>query len=161
MPKVLSPAARRIWRKQLVPQLRSMGLLTKVDGLMLGATCEAQAIWERAVKRLHEDGEIVEEPIVDKEGKIVGYKIKEHPACKVAHKFFGIMKSGLCEFGQTPASRSKIKVEKKSDDALDKLMGRKGVQPVEQPKDSTGPSPVAFDTGKTDNIGDELTDFDA
>lgn len=129
-PASLSPIAAKEW-DDIVPILREMKVLTEADGKALAAYCHNFARWVQAEEEMSGvDAEgkgthriIIEEPIVKREttfhhGKavvteeIVGYKIKKHPANSISEKAQQLMKSFLVEFGLTPASRAKLRIEK-------------------------------------------------
>lgn len=126
MPKGMLPAARREW-KQIVPLLMRLGVLSNIDGKALAAYCDTYAHWEKARKDIDKYGLVVEEPVLDKfnnpvcVGAIPGVppeagarylvKLKANPAVSNYATFGKMMKSFLIEFGLTPASRAKLKVE--------------------------------------------------
>lgn len=131
MPKGLSKAAAAEWRS-ILPELRQLGVLSRIDGKALAAYCHAFARWmeaEREAKRL---GIVVEEPIVhyDRESgepEVVGYRYKKNPAVTISETAMKIMKSFLVEFGMTPAARSRVRIEKPADaDPLEQFL--KGAQ---------------------------------
>jgi len=126
MPKGMLPAARREW-KRIVPILIKLGVLSQIDGKALAAYCDTYAHWEMARKDIDKYGLVVEEPVLDKFnnpiciGAIPGVppepgaqylvKLKANPAVSNYALFAKLMKSFLIEFGLTPASRAKLKVE--------------------------------------------------
>ena len=126
MPKGMLPAARREW-KRIVPLLIKLGILSSIDGKALAAYCDTYAHWERARKDIEKYGLVIEEPVLDKfnnpicVGAIPGLppeagakylvKLKQNPAVQIYATFGKMMKSFLIEFGLTPASRAKLKVE--------------------------------------------------
>lgn len=156
MPKGMSRAARREWKK-ITTELTILGLLTVVDGKALGEYCKLMGLAETyyfiALKE-----PMVTEPVFDKTGMCVGDKIKVHPATAAYLGCSKAAKAYLIEFGLTPASRTKLKIQKpKEVDEYEAAMNRSGMQPIpEQPGNS--PTPVAFDTGK---ISEDSTSFDA
>lgn len=113
-PKHLTGAARTEW-KRITPELYELGLLTNIDRSALAAYCSAYAEWVEACEVMNgkspliktEAGNIIQNPLV-------GIK---HKAAEHMHKF-------LTEFGMTPASRSRISVNKKaaSDDPMEDLL---------------------------------------
>jgi P27 family predicted phage terminase small subunit len=132
-PKGMSKAASREWDR-IVPALMSLGVLTVVDGKALAGYCDAYAYWELARKEMDDHGLVVEEPILNKEGDEIGEKLKANPAVSIYATMGKLMKSFLVEFGLTPASRSKLKVEKpKPADPMDAYLKQGG-----QEADSTG-----------------------
>lgn len=112
MPADLPELAQAEW-KSIVPDLMKMGVLSKIDGKALAAYCYAFARWIQAEQEVADLGILVEEPIVSREtGEIVGYKIKKNPAIPIVNEALRAMKSFLIEFGLSPASRSRLKIEK-------------------------------------------------
>jgi P27 family predicted phage terminase small subunit len=126
MPKGMLPAARREW-KNIVPLLMKLGVLSQIDGKALAAYCDTFAHMEKSRKDIEKYGLVVEEPVIDKFnnpvvlGSIPGVppeagasylvKLKANPAVANYALFAKLMKSFLIEFGLTPASRAKLKVE--------------------------------------------------
>lgn len=117
MPANLSGLAVDEW-KEIVPLLIELGVLSQVDGKALAAYCECFAQWRRAMEEVEERGILIEEPIVALvSGEVVGYKIKRNPAVSMANDQLKLMKSYLVEFGLTPASRGRLKIEKPEGEA--------------------------------------------
>jgi P27 family predicted phage terminase small subunit len=115
MPADLPKAAAAEWRR-IVPELKLMGVLAKIDRAALAAYCHAFARWFQAEREVHKYGVIIKEPVYwrDKRLKgrdrpyIVGYRHKKNPAVTVSETATKIMKAFLVEFGMTPSSRSRI-----------------------------------------------------
>jgi len=114
MPKGMSTAAKRYWR-MYVDALTITGVLTIVDGVALREACVSAALAERYSKVTLEEP-MVEEPLFSKDGTLVGYKHKPNPALAGYIACSKNMKAFQIEFGLTPASRVKLKIEKKPDD---------------------------------------------
>lgn len=110
MPKELRKTARREWGR-ITKDLLELGVLTIVDGKALAMYCDAYADWEQMQRVCVKEGMIIEEPIVSKDGMIVGVKKKLHPALTAKQLSMKLMKSFLVEYGLTPASRTKLKIE--------------------------------------------------
>jgi P27 family predicted phage terminase small subunit len=173
MPKGMARAARREWSR-IVPALLQLGVLSNIDGKALAAYCDAYSMWEEARKDLHKNGLVQDTPVLDKESKPVfidggdyqgedGTRMvlmvrKKNPAFEIYNSSAKLMKSFLIEFGLTPASRSKLKIEKKADaDPMAKFLG-------EEQQAAKDAAPLMFRTGKPDyaaNIPSSLTDFEA
>ena len=157
MPKGMARVARREW-KMVTRELSILGLLTIVDGKALGEYCKLMGLAEVYYNEALQEP-MVEEPVFDKTGMSVGTKIKANPATAAYLGCSKAAKAYLIEFGLTPASRTKLKIQKpKEVDPFEAMLNsRTGVQPMpEQPGNK--PSPVAFDTGK---ISEDSTSFDA
>jgi P27 family predicted phage terminase small subunit len=119
MPRDLSKAAAEEWIR-IVPELEQLGVLTKVDRAALAAYCHAFARWFEAEKRIRKFGVIIEEPVVWRDKslsgrlrvKVIGFRHKKNPAVTVSESAQKIMKAFLVEFGMTPSSRSRVRIEK-------------------------------------------------
>jgi len=111
MPKELRPTAQREWRI-MSGHLDMLGVLSVIDGKALAMYCDAYADWEVAQRKCVKDGMWTEEPIISKDGNLCGYKYKQAPWFNVKVTSQKVMKSYLIEFGMTPASRSKLKIER-------------------------------------------------
>lgn len=109
-PRYLGKSAKRIFIRKCA-ELLSMKVLSTVDGLALANFAKAEALGELyfrdAIKEPYCD-----EPIVSKEGMVVGYKRKLSQAALGFATFSKLSKGYQIEFGLTPASRSRLKVEK-------------------------------------------------
>jgi P27 family predicted phage terminase small subunit len=111
MPADLPKAAATEWRR-IVPELKALGVLAKVDRAALAAYCHAYARWFEAEKHILEYGIIIEEPVLLM-GEPTGYtRFKKNPAVTISETAMKIMKSFLVEFGMTPSSRSRVRIEK-------------------------------------------------
>ena len=125
IPRGLDAAARREWRR-IVPELLDLGVLSTVDGAALGAYCSAYSLWIKADKAIQRKGLLLEEPIFDKRGEVVGTKTKRNPAVGISTEAMKVMKSFLIEFGLTPAARTKVKVKPQTEeDPLEAILRAK------------------------------------
>jgi P27 family predicted phage terminase small subunit len=118
MPKFLNGEARAEWRR-IIPILINMGVLTVADGKALGAYCSAYSQLVKAEAAIEKFGLIC--ATLDQETGVA--ELKVNPAVRVKSDALRHMKSFLLEFGLTPASRSKLKINANADtpDALDGL----------------------------------------
>jgi P27 family predicted phage terminase small subunit len=123
MPRGLSKEAAKEWRA-IVPELREMGVLTKIDGKALAAYCHSYARWMEAEEEIRRVGIVVQEPIWDQtSGRLMGVKFKKNPAVTISETAMKIMKSFLVEFGMTPSSRSRVRIEKPTEgDELEEFL---------------------------------------
>lgn len=171
MPKGMARAAQREWRF-ITKQLMALNVLTNIDGKALAAYCDSFALWQAARKSIDKYGLVVESPRCDKEGypivvggrsvtdpetgetNFIGGKpfveLKANPAVQIYNTMGKLMKTYLIEFGLTPASRSKLKIQAEPEvDPMETLMARrKGISPLPQAP-GVVPTPAYFDTGKT------------
>jgi P27 family predicted phage terminase small subunit len=118
IPKFLSGEGRAEWRR-IVPILCNMGVLTVADGKALGAYCSAYAQLCKAEAAIEKFGLIC--ATLDQETGVA--ELKVNPAVRIKSDALRQMKSFLVEFGLTPASRSKLKINANPEDpdALDNL----------------------------------------
>jgi P27 family predicted phage terminase small subunit len=120
MPRDLPLLARAEW-KVIVPELRQMGVLAKIDAKALAAYCHAFARWMEAEKSVRQLGIIVMEPIYGLGDQLLGVKYKKNPAVTISEAAVKIMKAFLVEFGMTPSSRSRIRVDKPQEAEEDEI----------------------------------------
>lgn len=109
-PRHLAGRGRAAWRFW-TEELEAMQLDCRPDAMMLEGACVA---YGRAVEAdlMLASGFTVEEPIMDKEGEVVGVKIKNHPAVAVSNAAWKQLKAFCSEFGLSPVSRTRLAVEK-------------------------------------------------
>lgn len=66
-------------------------------------------------------GLLLEEPITDSEGDVVGTKYKANPAISISSNAWRNVRAFCSEFGLSPVSRTRLTIEKK-DDAENELL---------------------------------------
>jgi P27 family predicted phage terminase small subunit len=97
-------------------------VLTKIDGKALAAYCHAFARWMEAEVEIRRLGIVVMEPIFNGE-RFLGCKYKKNPAVTISETAQKIMKAFLVEFGMTPSSRSRVRIEKPTEaDPMDEFL---------------------------------------
>ncbi len=96
----LDEIAMQTWR-QTIPILLSAGLATPADAQPLTAMCQKWSEWTQIQRRLMKEGFVV----VRK-----GIPVR-NPLSQQADVLCAALKSYFIEFGMTPASRSRIKVD--------------------------------------------------
>lgn len=106
-PAWLTKEAKREF-KRILAELAAMDLLKSTDQSALSAYCLAYGRWQTAETIVSAEGQTVNEPITDKAGVIVGYKIKRHPATIIAKDERASMLKAASLFGFDPSSRSRI-----------------------------------------------------
>jgi P27 family predicted phage terminase small subunit len=171
-PKGMGHAANREW-DFITGALLKLGILTNVDGKALAAYCDAYGLWEQARKEINKYGLVLKAPKVDKDGNViivrcgededwemvnpatkergkVLYEFKANPAVGVYNTFGKLMKAYLIEFGLTPASRSKLKIQppKKESTEEEQFMSK-----TEQLA-AKNQAPLAFNTGDKPGLPD-------
>lgn len=102
-PGWLLPEAKREWSR-IVPELVRLGLIATIDRAALSNYCQWWARWVQAEKALKEHGLTFR--TID-----TGF-IRARPEVALAEKAARMVKLFLAEFGLTPASRSRLSVEK-------------------------------------------------
>jgi P27 family predicted phage terminase small subunit len=136
MPAGLSAVAQQEW-KDILPILREMKVLTEADGKALAAYCHNFSRWIQAEAEMERLGIMVEEPVLGgpiENREIVGYKYKRNPCNSISNDAQKLMKSFLIEFGLTPASRAKLRIEKPSEpDPFEAYLAGKPVGDVAKP----------------------------
>lgn len=119
MPKgILGKAGRREF-KRMSKMLLKNGLLSEVDGAALMGYCLALEKVALAQKDIDRYGLQFVTHFEGPHGEIIVGDMKANPAVSIQNQYIKIMKSFEIEFGLTPASRSKLKIEKK--DAGDEM----------------------------------------
>ena len=104
-PRWLKGEARRCWR-EIVPELKRMGVLTKIERKALTRYCQTWARWQRAERYLGEHGDTVQ--VVDDKGRVK--YVQQRPEVAIANKTATLLLRLEQEFGMTPASRPAIQV---------------------------------------------------
>jgi P27 family predicted phage terminase small subunit len=131
MPRDLPIAAAKEW-KRIAPELQALGVLAKVDRAALAAYCHAFARWFEAEQHVLEHGIIVQEPILLMGVETGFFRFKKNPAVTISETAMKIMKAFLVEFGMTPSSRSRVRIEKPvEEDPMDAFL--KGGAEVSMP----------------------------
>lgn len=138
MPKGMHKIARREWR-QIVPILLRMGVLNESNGTALAAYCRSVAEIEVAYKDMEKNGRNFTTHFEDKDGNVHIGDIKPNPAVAQFYTAMKTAKTFLLEFGLTPASLTKLKVEKApAGDAMEQFLSRKKSAPLTiRPEDMT------------------------
>jgi P27 family predicted phage terminase small subunit len=107
MPDWIPELAKEAWRA-IAPNLLRCGVLSAADGAALTAACVTYARWREAEEEITRLGQVISQPVLNKKGKVSGYRRKANPAVAIANEANRIMRSYLCEFGATPASFGKV-----------------------------------------------------
>ncbi|MDB5294742.1 MAG: phage terminase, small subunit, putative, family [Phycisphaerales bacterium] len=97
-PAWLTERAAAEWVR-VVPELLSLGLLTRVDLAALACYCEAVSDLQGAIEMLAADG-----PTIDADS---GYKLP-HPAVAMKRAAMQAVRQFAAEFGLSPAARSRV-----------------------------------------------------
>jgi len=117
MPTGLSRYAKQAW-KRMVPILLDMGVLTVADGDALMLYCEAYAAWKQAGIDVKKNGTYLKGKGSRNQDILI-----DNPSVVERDKAHAQMVKLLAEFGCTPSSRSRLKVEKpKETDPFDEFL---------------------------------------
>lgn len=105
-------------------RLLDMEVVTAADAGALLGCAQAYVDWREAVEMLDRYGsQIVEEPILTKDGDVIGYKIRKHPAVDVRNNADKRYQNWCTKFGLTPADRSRVNaVTKEQKSPMAKLL---------------------------------------
>ncbi len=106
-PQWLDRDAKALWRN-LVPELDDMGVLTQIDGNALVRYCTLWSRWKRAELFIAKHGEAY--PIKDEKDNVK--YLHQFPQVAVANKLSVQLTRLEQEFGMTPSSRSRIRIER-------------------------------------------------
>lgn len=90
------------------PELNRLGILTSVDTMSLASYCQAVAMLRRAEANISERGMVLEDG-------------KPNPSVGQANEAMRQIRSFASEFGLSPASRSRVKIDPQIDD-LDEFL---------------------------------------
>ncbi len=108
-PEWLSLPALTVWQ-EYAPGLVRTQVMTAADVETFAAWCDAVARRRQAAAELEAGGPVVEQPIVNKEGDVVGFKLVKSPWTLVLKEADAQMVHWGSRFGMTPSDRSKISV---------------------------------------------------
>ncbi|GIV86619.1 MAG: terminase [Chloroflexus sp.] len=112
-PAHLDRTAKLEWRR-VIRELSAAGLVKTVDRSALAAYCQAYSQWVKATKELRDSPLTLTSPS--------GY-VYPNPMLGIQKRALETMHKFMTEFGMTPSSRSRVKVEKAEEpDELDKLL---------------------------------------
>ena len=109
MPAWLSPLAKQEWRR-VTKQLMALRVLSNTDGTALAAYCETYADYVGYTLTLREEGATM----TTTHGNVI-----QHPLLGAKHTCLKILRALLCEFGLTPASRSRVEIGRDENDRGD------------------------------------------
>lgn len=101
-PAHLKGEARKEWNR-IVKELHALGILTNVDRAALVVYCTAWADYVRACNKLEKEGYVI---ISDKGG------MYQNPWVALQKRSMDQIMRFAAEFGMTPSSRSRVRVEK-------------------------------------------------
>ena len=115
-PSHLNGAARQEWH-WLARRLHEIGLLTAIDRDMLAAYCECKALRDEALAVVAKSNLLI---------KNVQGNLVPNPLLGIANRALAQMARIASEFGMTPGSRTRIRIEKpEAEDELSAFLKRK------------------------------------
>lgn len=100
-PEHLSDDEKEKW-KSVVRELHPLGLVTSIDKDHLAMYCTIYVRWVKAEKMVRDKGEII---------KTAAGNIIQNPYLSIANRALDQLNKLGAEFGMTPSSRSRVKVE--------------------------------------------------
>lgn len=106
-PAFLSAEALKEWNR-ITPELERLGIITVLDRLPLAVFCQVSADLAEAERQLHREGFTIQ---------TANGGTKTHPLVGIVNMFQSMMQKFAVEFGMTPASRNRVKVNRKADGA--------------------------------------------
>jgi P27 family predicted phage terminase small subunit len=104
----LAKTAWKFWSKEL----REMKLDCRPDAVMLEGACVGYARAVAADLLIAKVGSVVAEPVLGKEGELLGCKYKTYPAVTISKAAWSQVRSFCSEFGLSPVSRTRLAMEK-------------------------------------------------
>jgi P27 family predicted phage terminase small subunit len=104
-PDFIDDEAKAEWER-LAPLLEELGLLTQIDGDMLGAYCQTLVDYKNAIKFTNEKGYTYK----------AGETIRPYPQVIIAREALKRLQALAREFGMTPSARASISVSKSEED---------------------------------------------
>lgn len=125
-PRWLKGLAGKCW-SSLTPLLLQAKVATIGDAVALEMVCDAYMEYRAARAKVLKLGMTYEQKILvreDEDSHTEVLQIRERPEVKIASDAWKRLRSGLAEFGLTPASRSKVEsLMEQQEDELDKFLG--------------------------------------
>ncbi len=100
-PEHLSDEEKEKW-KSIVRELHPLGLVTAIDKDALAMYCVIFARWVKAEKMVRDKGEII---------KTAAGNIIQNPYLSIANRALDQLNKLGAEFGMTPSSRTRVKVD--------------------------------------------------
>lgn len=120
-PSWLDDEAKAKW-KQIVPQLKEMGVLTRIDSDALVMLCTAWSRWKDAEEFIEKHGNSYPSYTTDEDGKKVLKNLNQFPEVTIAKNLYQVVNRLHGEFGMTPSSRSSIKVSDSTVDEFEEFL---------------------------------------
>ena len=106
-PEWLNADAQREWAR-VAPTLAQKGILKATDRAALASYCSAYARLAEAERIIDRDGQIIQDPIVSRNGDIIGHRTKKHPAVTSSKDYAAQMLRAAALFGLNPQDRMRV-----------------------------------------------------
>jgi len=114
-PKHLGERARKAW-KFWSEELEAMNLDRRPDAQMLEGACVSYEAAVKAYETIEQQGSVIAKKALDPETKrIVVIDVKPHPAVAQRNAAWVLVRAFCSEFGLSPASRTRLSIEKTDD----------------------------------------------
>ena len=118
-PPHLKGTARTEW-KRITQELYALKIITNIDRAALAVCCTAWADYVKACNKLEKEGEVI---ISDKGG------MYQNPWVAIKKRSMDQVQKFYAEFGMTPSSRSRVKIEAPGEEEeLEKMLFGKTVK---------------------------------
>ncbi len=117
-PEQLDDEAKREW-KRVIRELEAAKLISVLDRAALAAYCQAWSRWIEAEAKLKQHGVVVKSPN--------GWPIQS-PYLAIANRAMAQMTTFLCEFGLSPAARTRIQVKTDESESFDDFVKERGAR---------------------------------
>lgn len=113
--------ALEIW-SEYAPDLERKGVLTAWDVEAFAICCETAARRRKAVARIKREGEVVDAPVFDRNGKPTGVREVRNPWLTVLAQADRQLLSWAARFGMTPSDRAQLGGGTKQRDPYEDLL---------------------------------------
>ncbi len=117
-PAQLDDEAKREW-KRVIRELAAARLISKLDRAALAAYCQSWSRWIEAESMIRKHGVVVNSP--------TGWPIQS-PYLAIANRAMAQMTTFLCEFGLSPAARTRIQVRADESESFDDFVKERGAR---------------------------------
>jgi P27 family predicted phage terminase small subunit len=126
-PEHLGVAAQEVWARKVREHIEA-GVLSKLDGDVLAGYCEMYVLSARLSAVINDPAwaPLLIETVVDSDGGTQP-RVKSNPAIKEKLAVLREMRLHAIEFGDTPASRSKVQAKQDERDPLEAELSRASV----------------------------------
>lgn len=114
-PEWLPAAAVEVW-EALAPDLIAKGVLTAWDAEAFACWCDAVVRRRKAAAKLKVEGEVVEQPVYNRNGEVTGSRLGKNPWLHVLDGADAQVQRYGARFGLTPSDRADLHIGEAGDD---------------------------------------------